>query len=312
MGQQESVGVGVTVSGQIGGRSAVVTRASAVTVSSRMGVVPTIDPMRTNGLVLIITNDYKGSGLNPLSGTHNDGENIKKTMEFFDYAVLHEKNVSRRQMESLLLLAANGFEYLERFKCIMFYFSGHGGSQMVGNVEKPNELAFNMIYTQDGQEFPVEDIIDPFMPKNKPKCGNIPKVFFIDACVGVHRQYDDSELVPAERMVGGAVPKLQYVPMFRVPAVGNFIVACATSVGYVSWEANGFGVWTSALTKVIKEKAKKESVTNILTEVTRNLMTFYHQNKENEELMTQPYFVCKLQDTLYLSPKMLYRDYLIL
>jgi len=257
------------------GGSAVVTRASAVTVSSRMRVVPTIDPKRTNGLVLIITNDYKESGLKPLSGTHNDGENIKKTMEFFDYAVLHEKNVSRHQMESLLSFAANGFEYLERFKCIMFYFSGHGGSQTVGNVEKPNELAFNVIYTQDGQEFPVEDIVDPFMPKNKPKCGNIPKVFFIDACVGVHRQYDDSELVPAERMVGGAVPKLQYVPTFRVPAVGNFIVACATSVGYVSWEANGFGVWTSALTEVIKEKAKKESVTNILTEVTRNLMRFY-------------------------------------
>ena len=156
----------------------------------------------------------------------------------------------------------------------------------------------------------IANIWKPFMPKAAARIGNIPKVFFIDACRGDREMHLEAVMVPksggahvqssvdAVHQKGGTV-KVH----LEMPPEGNYLIAYATTENYKSYEVkNEGGIWLRALSDKICEKAATESVTNILTEVNKVLAKTY-QNSAYREALTQPDFNCKLQDTLYLVPK---------
>nr|CAL36107.1 caspase-like protease [Suberites domuncula] len=257
------------------------------------------------GLAIIITNDYRRApDLSALTETHNDGKRIADVFRELNYAVFHMYNVSEHQLDQLLYEATQKSTYPRCYQSIVVVYSGHGSIQVINDQ---NSLTF--LYTQDCFQYPIKEIVKCFMPSYSPKIGAMPKVFLIDACLGDKQMYTEAVTVP--KSGGAEVRGLamvsdkggKEVPTIDVPPEGNYIVAHSTSVGYQSYEIKGSGgVWIKRLAEKIRFKGRDESVMNILTEVSGELLQLY-QNPSYRMAMAQPYALCKLHGTLYFVPQ---------
>ena len=230
-----------------------------------------------NGIAVIFSNDYQSAtagrhSLKELSGTEEDGKKMEHCFESLNFATYYDHNVSRKGMLDVVSYIAGYTRYPTSYKRIVVVFSGHGTSGQT-------------LYTNDSKTVKVEDIIAPFDPARAPVIGNIPKLFFIDACRG-----DAAN-------PGTMVPKgAKVLDTLNVPQKGNFLVAYSTLPEYKAYEeSKKGGVWITTLAEILRSKSK--SVCDILTEVNKTLVTKY-QEEIFKGYIQQPEFVSSLNEVV--------------
>ena len=136
------------------------------------------------GLAILVACHYQGT----LPQTEKDAEEIKEMFTQFDYDI-HQLPSEQVTSSSIRQLVQQLENYLSSYKgsainpdsnkkAILFAFSGHG--------------AENQIKTNDGELFPLHDIVRPLVNPQFVQAHPIPKLFFIDACRGSLRVDDPS------------------------------------------------------------------------------------------------------------------------
>ena len=264
-------------------------------MSTSRSILETIQGQpEANGLALIITNDYCDChGLDTLSGTREDGERMYQAFQHLKFATHWETNVTSSRLEQLIYDATH-YEYyshdqLRNYKCIAFVFSGHGCKK-------------EHIYMQDGKTVDTdENIVKPFLPKSTRKIGNLPKLFFIDACRGK----EDIEPVVVPRGSGKETePKavergVTEEQDSRVTPEGNYLIAYSTMPEHKSYELQGKGgIWMTTLTD--KLCTSHDSIEDILTMVNEEMMEKYQ--KAGQPPMQQPERRSRLNKKVFLFP----------
>ncbi len=242
-----------------------------------------------NGLAIIITNDYIGTNLSPLPGTQIDGNKMEKVFTNLKYDILCWKNKAFPELKHSLCQTVSRIDH-SRYGCIVVIISGHG----TANVDR--KLTY--LFTQDQPKcktFLIDDMLKYFMPKTSPAIATTPKVFLIDTCLGSTPTYVEAVTVPK----GEYAAKCEPIATIDVPPEGNFILAHSTSIGYQSYETASGGIWLNSLGDKIQDKARCDSVMNILCDVSGDLLKMYQQEKK---VMTQPYLIGKADGIVYFVP----------
>ena len=255
-----------------------------------------------NGLAIIITNDYRETNLQQLTGAHSDGDKMERVFEHLRYDICRWKNYTCRRLQESLHQIVLGIGH-SNYGCIVVIFSGHGTADA-------GKLTY--IFTQDyhSQMFPVHEMVNYFMPKTSPAIATTPKVFLIDSCLGETDTYKEAVTVPK----GGYADVTMEAPITEkggrpittidVPPEGNFILAHSTSIGYRSYEREPYGgIWLNSLGDKIQYKAHCDSVMNILSEVNGDLLHMYQQ-KTFKQAMTQPCVMGQAHGTVYFVPQL--------
>ena len=274
--------------------------AAAVAVDIRAGILSKPEAV---GLAVIVSNDYNKTGLKPLTGTHNDGTRMNDTFEALGFATFSKRNADMQQMYDILHAVSQFKNYPQSYKCITIVFSGHGGCE-TQKSEKGRETQLKYLYTQDEGKIEVEALVAPFLPQNAKQIGNIPKLFFIDACRGSKDMHELSVLVP--RGGNGSEAECEVlrkganeVVRIDVPSEGNFLIAYSTITHFQSYEVkHDGGVWMKLLAEKIRTGVN-DSVTDVLTDVNEELLQRF-QDKHWRVAMTQPEFICRLLGTVKL------------
>lgn len=143
------------------------------------------------GLAILISCDYKNTpGINPLSGTTKDADEMRKTFQQFEYSIHQLKNEEATFSNIEMLLECLG-KYLKKYdgahinddgseKVIIFTFSGHGANP-------------NLLLTNDGDSLFLKDVMEPLVNPKIERVKVIPKLFMIDACRGSGRPTDEDD-----------------------------------------------------------------------------------------------------------------------
>ena len=218
------------------------------------------------GLAIIITNDYKDGEQQTLSGARKDGARMQRTFEGLQIATLWKENVSSGDLRGLLQQIAT-LSPPRTYESISFVFSGHGG-------------AGDMLFMQDGSKMHMQEIVNALLPRQAPNVGNIPKLFFIDACRGnetfqpvvVPRTGGNVQVDRPQR--GGTQDRgATDMKTVFVPPEGNTIIAHSNISKNRVLESRDGGVWMKALARRLAES--RESIENVLTEVRQDLQHMY-------------------------------------
>lgn len=222
------------------------------------------------GLAVIIYNSYKETNC-PLEGTHKDAMRMKESFTKLKFATHIESDLGKDRLEKLAYEAAH-CKYPPTCQCIALVFSGHGKDA-------------NHVISEDQNLVSTQLLIEQFLPKNAPKIGIIPKLFFLDACRG------------ADQMEGLLIPRgFKVADTMTVPPEGNFLVAYSNLPGYVSYEVqgkdnSGGGLWMSTLAKHLSESDM--SIGDTLTSVNTELVNRY-QTRAGKKAIQQPVYESRL------------------
>ncbi len=241
------------------------------------------------GFALIVSNDYSATphelSLPVLTGTRKDAQQMAEAFKALGIVTICEHNLTRLRLMQLVYETAQCTNYPRNSTCIAFVFSGHG-------YEK------NHLYTQDGKKVKIEQIVEQFLPRRAPVIGNIPKLFFIDACRGDQEMQSITipKGAPGLRAKGGKGISLE------VPPEGNYLLAYSTMPCYRSYESQGEGgIWMTTLAARLRLAAGRgESVEDILTAVNEDLMQRY-QSPEWKTNVQQPEKISRLNKRVYLG-----------
>ena len=251
------------------------------------------------GLAIIITNDYSDAGQQTLAGARKDGVRMQRTFEGLQIATLWRENVSSGDLRELLREIAT-LSLPGTYKSISFVFSGHGGE---GDV----------LFMQDGNKMHMQEIVNAFLPGQARSVGNIPKLFFIDACrgnetfqpvvvprTGANVQMDRPQRTGTRVDRGGTEIKTLFVP-----PEGNTIIAHSNISKNKAQESKDGGVWMKALAKRLAES--RDSIENVLTQVREDLQHMY-QDPMWRDYMQLPETISRLLKPVYLHPDAHHKD----
>ena len=245
--------------------------ASQVSISEAIITCP-----QAQGLAIIISNDYRGTKLPLLSGTHQDLERMQSAFMKLQYAVVSRHNMIKSRLTSLLLEASLRVQYPSTYRRIVVVFAGHGTYD-------------DQLFTQDCYRVKLDDIVSMFLPKQAQHLASIPKLFFIDACRG---EKDDPGYTCPMRST--TIPRGgKLLTTSHLPSEGNYLLACSTMYGYKSYEMQGKGgVWMTLLSE--KLVAVNKSVLDVLTDVNKDLIDLY----QNESCIQQPELHSRLNEEI--------------
>ena len=253
----------------------------------------------SKGLAVIITNDYIGAKHSDLRGTHLDGERMKEAFEALKFDVCWKKNVNQTDIQQLWHeISSFNFESVKHCKCMAFVFSGHG---------EPEGRDGKLIMQDDTKIDICKDFIAPVLPGNAKMIGDIPKIFFIDACRG--DEATETVDVPTRQGATGkgspsnddsTTPSRKgcyQIDLQKVPAEGSCLIAYSTLPGCKSNEYTGKGsLWLEFLAKHLTTSS--ETIETLLTDVNKELLGYYRDHDSFE--FQQPEKLVRLNERLYL------------
>lgn len=248
----------------------------------------------SSGYALIISNDYQdtppiagwGLVLPALTGTKEDAKKMNETFKALNFETRREHNVTQARFMQFVNETAQCTNYPKNCKAIAVVFSGHGHS-------------CNYLYMQDGNSVSINEVVEQFLPRSAPAIGNIPKLFFVDACRG-------NERVQAVTVPRGAQCEVlqkggNNAATIRVPSEGNFLLAYSTMPNYKAYEFKGKGgIWMTTL--ATKLRSSRGSVEDVLSLVNQELVQAY-QSPELKDRMQQPEKVSRLNQVVCLHPE---------
>ena len=195
----------------------------------------------TAGTAILVTCDYEKSDLSTLSGTAEDGRQMRQTFNAFGYVVHQLHNPTKDEIIALIKKVSESMgarkidEKEGKESVVIFYFSGHGCSD--DRIEK--------LYANDGKTLDFKDEI--VFPLTRQEAAiHVPKIFFIDACRGGENLMAKvmSESSINETMSGTSYAQgIQHVE-------GNIYIAYATIPHHVSRTDS---MWMQMLARALRE-----------------------------------------------------------
>ena len=203
----------------------------------------------SHGLALIISNDYEDTE-KFLAGTEKDGERMKTAFERLGIATIWRHNVRWAELKELLRGAAQLDPRKTMFETISFFFAGHGDTKTIAMEDDPMDL---------------QEVVKAFSPPKARWLGDIPKLFFIDACRGE----DIITSYPAPAVHRGSCSRLQEpYPRPRIiftPKEGNILMAFSTLPSYVARDSTNGSKWTELLADELCKST--EEINEVLRQV---------------------------------------------
>ena len=223
---------------------------------------------------------------------------MKKAFEALEFDVCWKENVKQNDIQRLWgEIRSLKFESVKHYECMAFIFSGHG---------EPEGRDGKLIMQDDTKIDICEDFIAPVLPGNAKEMGDIPKLFFIDACRGEKatetvdvpiRQGATGKGSPSNADSATASRKGCYkIDLQKVPAEGSLLIAYSTLPGCKSNEYTEVGsLWLEFLAKQLQ--VNPASIEDLLTDVNEELLDYC--GKRNLELQ-QPEKLARLNRRLHL------------
>ena len=213
----------------------------------------------THGLALIISNDYKGTDHIPLEGTVKDGNRMQIAFERLGIATIWRHNVTVRELKELLRGAAQLDPRVTKLESISFVFSGHGNKRSIA--------------LQDGS-ITLEWLTDSLSPKKARCIGDIPRLFFIDACRG--KRAATSLTVHAVPRASCSKLQAEAQPStLLVPKQANVLIAFSTLRSYSASDYSSGSKWINILADMLCKHV--EHIETILTLVREK----YHELQQH-------------------------------
>ena len=218
---------------------------------------------------------------------------MQRTFEGLQIATLWRENVSRGDLRELLREIAT-LSLPGTYKSVSFVFSGHGG-------------AGDMLFMQDGNKMDMQEIVNAFLPGQARSVGNIPKLFFIDACRGnetfqpvvVPRTGGKNVQTDCPQRTGTRDRGGTEVKTVLVPPKGNTIIAYSNISKNRVLESKDGGVWMKALARKLAES--RESIDTVLTQVREDLQHIYQDPNWRDKMQLPETISCLLRP-VYLHP----------
>ena len=239
-------------------------------------------PITTNprGLCVIVNNE-NFTNMKGRPGSSWDANALKKLFGKLNFHVERYDDLTSKEINQLM---ENMREYdHSKLSCLFVCVLSHGVN--------------GQIYGTDGELVAVDKMTRTFVGTKCLTLAGKPKVFLIQACRGGSfdhgvkiEQTDDgkeTEVIDVKQVLGedetdgggyeGALPD-----------EADFLLAYATTPGYVSWRNSGFGTWfIKAFTDTMYSRANDEHLMDILTEVNRIVAEEY-QSRELKKQMPAP------------------------
>ena len=180
--------------------------------------------LRKNGLAIVVGIAESGSKESAAAGVSKDCRKMAKVFKNLGFAVWDIEDGSSVQVAATLQTVAQT-EFPNSYKFIIFYFSGHGGSQdnhtyIQCHVDDPDEVSTLSI---------EKGIIAPFLTRNASKLKKLRYIFLFDCCL------KDAE---------SEVCRLKDISL---PSFDNILIAYATSMTFTAKGGNEGGLWTNSL-----------------------------------------------------------------
>ncbi len=199
-----------------------------------------------NGLAIIVANARSSQkGTEKLPGVYRDLEAMKATFEELRYATFPMRDANAHQIREIVQAATDpATVYPRRYKRIAFVFAGHGDENVIETHTGPIDL--------------YKEVFGHFQPYAAPQIGDLPKLFFIDACRG--KSTDAGVEVPIAR---GANNQSQLVP-----SKGNCLLAFATLPHMKSFEQDG-GLWMQTVATLLRKD--QDSIGDVLQKVSERV-----------------------------------------
>ena len=253
-------------------------------------------PMNTipRGLCVIINNE-NFTNMKSRAGSTWDAHSLEKLFDkHLGFQVEKFKDLSsvkiKQLMEDVCMLDHS------KLKCLVVCILTHGVD--------------GQIYGSDGMLVSVQELTRTFSGTKCPTLAGKPKVFLLQACRGgqfdhgvTFEQTDDgetkaivnvAEVLGEDETDGGGYTKV------LLPDDADFLLAYATTPGFVSWRNSAFGTWfIKAFVDTMYAQAGQDHLMDILTEVNRKVAEEY-QSRELKKQMPAP--VTMLRYKLYLPP----------
>ena len=253
-------------------------------------------PMNSNprGICVIINNE-NFTNMKARAGSYWDADALEKLFKtHLGFHIERFQDLTSKQIKQLM---ENIRDYdHSQLSCLVVCVLTHGVN--------------GEIYGTDGVLVAVEDLSHTFTGSKCPTLLGKPKIFLLQACRGgkfdhgvKYEQTDDGEekVIVDEKLVLGEEDETDGGGYSQaLPDEADFLLAYATTPGFVSWRNSAFGTWfIKAFTDTMYEKAHEDHIMDILTEVNRKVAEEYH-SREFKKQMPQP--VTMLRYKLFLHP----------
>ena len=213
---------------------------------------------KTNGVALVISNDYVASELVNYVGSgdyqipevkiHEESKRLSKCLRQFDYFVHHRKNIAKQELIKLCHRLAE-YKYPSNCKRIVVAFSGRGFD--------------GVLQLRDGERIFLEDVVGYF--NNAVLPGSMIRIFLIDTHHG-----SSGSLVQGDSVIVKAGDDCRCLNRIKMDA--NLLVAYS-SIRYHDKDVEKFnlqGKWIGCFAAEL-ENSPFTSLQNVLTTVNKTM-----------------------------------------
>lgn len=241
------------------------------------------------GVCLLINNVKFEINLATRTGSEIDAFKLTKLFQdFLLFQVQLENDVTISKLRRILSDLQH--EDHSEYSAFAMVFLSHGDN---GGV----------VYCSDGNAITIKEISSHFSATRCPSLYGKPKLFFIQACRGQKSNQVVQLLHPQPRID-------TYISHFISPApnLADFLFSFATIEDFAAMRDLQDGSWyINELICMIREGARKEDLSRILTKVANSVSKYQHGS-----LMQVPEHVLQLRKKLYFFPRQECNFYLVL
>lgn len=204
---------------------------------------------KNRGHAIIFNQEFfEIKGIEPRPGTNIDCKKLLQTLTNLHFDVSIYKDYGTDEILSVIEKLSNN-DHSEN-DCIVFVILSHGQRNVF--FSKDGGIAFESLYA--------------FFTANRcPTLAGKPKLFFIQACQG---DKVDSGVTMVNRTQTDGVSTMSY----KIPIQADFLIACSTIPGYVSWRNETTGTsFIQNLCEQLNTNGKLLDIMTLLTIVNRNV-----------------------------------------
>lgn len=195
---------------------------------------------KPRGHCLIISNSKFYDNSRNREGAEADEKALKSLFEELHFIVTIKKNLTKNEMEDqLYTFARKNHQEFDAFVCVIMT---HGGDN-------------NVLFGVDDRKTRLEDLMSEVKPTNCPSLQGKPKFFIVQACRGEsredvavsycpgstsaskcssYRSYTDTGIDVDAGLANIELSTDSTLPRSICPIEGDFLLACATTPGYVA------------------------------------------------------------------------------
>ncbi|VDD87171.1 unnamed protein product [Enterobius vermicularis] len=215
------------------------------------------------GLALIINNRVFKEMVERV-GTEVDGRNLENLFSQLCYQLCVLKDLTAKEMLQAIQSFARRREHGLLDSCVVCVLTHGENDKLFGVDDKP---------------LSVHEFVSQLNAINCPPLAQKPKIFILQACRG-GMHFSCLRLLVLYLLINGFCQFDAIV--FRLPVEADFLIACATVPGYVSWRNNIRGSWfIQSICEVFAKFAKQLEIVDMLTLVNRRVAEEYESSRDS-------------------------------